>query len=125
MSIPTRCRRVADAGGTNPLLAESGLPLAAPRFDRIEPRHFLPAFRRAIAGARSEIEAIAGSPEPASFDNVIAALERAGASLARVRRIFWTLASASAGPEIRAIEAEVSAMLSRHATFVSHHAALF
>src|SRR5687768_2535434 len=110
---------------SNPLLAESSLPFAAPRFDRIEPNHFLPAFRRAIAEARSEIEAIAGSPEPASFDNTIAALERAGARLARVRRIFWTLASASAGPEIRAIEAEVSAMLSRHATFVSHHAALF
>ena len=33
----------------NPLLIPSDLPFGAPRFDRIRPEHWLPAFRAAIA----------------------------------------------------------------------------
>lgn len=117
--------RAADAGDGNPLLEPSGLPFEAPPFDRIAPDHFLPAFRIAIEEAWRDVRAIADSKEPPTFENVIAALERAGPRLARVRRIFWMLASAESGPELQAIEAEVSAMLTRHGTAVSHDAPLY
>ncbi len=107
------------------LLAASDLPLGAPRFDRIAPEQFLPAFRRATDAHSREVEAIAGSAAPADFANTIAALERAGEPLGRVRRIFWTLASARSDDAIRAIEPEVSTLLSRHATAIGHDPRLF
>ncbi len=108
----------------DPLLDESPLPFGAPAFDRITPAAFLPAFHAATATARAEIDAIATSPEPATFLNTVVALERAGASLARVRRIFWTLSSVQATPAIRAIEAEVATLLTRHGTAVAQDARL-
>lgn len=109
----------------DPLLDESPLPFGAPPFDRIKAEDFLPAFRTGIALARAEIEAIAAATDPPTFANTIAAMERAGASLARVRRIFWTLSSAQAVPAIRAIEAEVSSMLTEHGTATAHDPRLF
>ena len=109
----------------DPLLDESPLPFGAPAFDEIAAEDFLPAFRTSIISARAEIEAIAGAFEPPTFTNTIIAMERAGAALARVRRIFWTLSSAQAVPAIRAIEAEVSAMLTEHGTATAHDPRLF
>jgi peptidyl-dipeptidase Dcp len=116
---------LAEAQQDNPLLRDSALPFGAPEFDRLRPDHFLPALASAIALAEKEIEAIAGSTEPASFENTIVALERGGALLARVRRAFWTIASAQAEPGIRSIEGEVSTLLTRHATSISHDSRLF
>ena len=118
--MPTRSSRLADA-----LLDESPLPFGAPAFDRIVPDAFLPAFHVAIEAARAEIEAIATDPAAPDFANTIIALERAGASLARMRRIFWTLSSAQAVPAIRAIEGDVAAMLTRHGTAVAQDPRLF
>jgi len=73
-----------------------------------------------MAWHRAEIAAITQQPGAPTFDNSIAALERSGEALARVRRLFWTLSSAQATPEIRAIEADISARLSTHATAISH-----
>jgi peptidyl-dipeptidase Dcp len=109
----------------DPLLDESNLPFGAPQFDRITTDQFIPAFKTAIAEAAAEISAIAADPEPATFVNTIEALERSGARLSRVRRIFWTLSSAQSNAAMRAAEPEVSAMLTRHGTSVSHNEALF
>lgn len=102
-----------DPVGFAPLLDWDG-PLGSPRFDLISPDMFLPALRAVIAEHAAEREAIAGLAEPADFENSIAALERSGTRLARVRRLFYMLASAQADPAIRAIEEEVSALLTAH-----------
>lgn len=99
--------------GFAPLLDWNG-PLGSPRFDLITPDMILPALRAAIADHAAEREAIAGSAEPADFENTFVALERSGARLARVRRLFYMLTSAQADPAIRAIEEEVSALLTAH-----------
>ncbi|MEC3951341.1 M3 family metallopeptidase [Sphingobium sp. HWE2-09] len=108
----------------NPLLQPWDGPLGAPPFAQVRDEDFLPAFETAIAWHRDEIAAIADSAAPATFDTVVAALERSGEPLARVRRLFWTLSSAQGTPAIRAIEGQVSAMLSAHGTAISHNAAL-
>ncbi|MES2174552.1 MAG: M3 family metallopeptidase [Pseudomonadota bacterium] len=108
----------------NALLQPWDGPLGAPPFDKVRDEDFLPAFETAMAWHRDEIAAIAGEGGPATFDTVIAALERSGGPLARVRRLFWTLSSAQGTPGIRAIEGQVSAMLSAHGTAISHNAAL-
>ncbi|MDB5736534.1 MAG: family peptidase [Sphingomonas bacterium] len=109
----------------NPLLEAWAGPFEAPPFDRIRPEHFRPAFEAAMAEQHVEIEAIAADPAPPSFDNTLAAIERSGAALGKVRRVFWTISSAQADDAIRAIEPEVSTLLTRHSTAIDHDARLF
>ena len=100
----------------NPLLGEWNGPLGAPPFALVRPEDFVPALKTAIVDHKQELSAIGENPAPASFDNTIAAMERSGEALGRVRRLFWTLASAHSIEPIRAIEAESSAILSSHGT---------
>ncbi|CAN5379042.1 M3 family metallopeptidase [soil metagenome] len=116
---------MADLSGCHPLLDKSPLSFAAPQFDRVTTDMFIPAFRTAIAAAAAEIAAIADNPEPATFANTIEALERSSATLSRVRRIFYTLSSVQSDAAMRTAEPEITAMLTRHGTWISHNAALF
>ena len=109
----------------NPLLKPWRGALESPDFSQFRADDVLPALDVAIAESRAEIAAITANPAPADFANTIAALERSGATLARVRRLFWTLSSAQAEEPIRAIEGAVSAKLSAWGTEVSHDPALF
>jgi peptidyl-dipeptidase Dcp len=109
----------------NPLLDEWIGPFQAPPFDRIRPEHVLPALDVAIEAHREEIDAIATNTAPADFANTLAALERAGTLLSRVRRVFWVLSSAQSDEAIRTIEPEVSARLTRHAVAIGHDRRLF
>jgi peptidyl-dipeptidase Dcp len=99
----------------NPLLAAawSG-DFELPPFTATKPEHFPPAFARALAEHRVEIDAIAADPTPPSFDNTIAALEKSGRQLERVANVFFVLAGADTSDEIEAIEREVSPLLARH-----------
>lgn len=117
-----RCRRLTDG---NVLLDASPLPFGAPAFDRIDAAAILPPLEVAMAEALGELDRIAGNAAPASFENVIVALERSGERLGRVRRIFYALSSAQATPGIREIEREVVLRLTRHGNAVAHDPRLF
>src|SRR5687768_2298389 len=66
----------------NPLLAPwSGPYGGVPPFDRIRVEHFQPALEAAMAENLAEVERIASNPEPATFQNTIAALEDSGRML--------------------------------------------
>ena len=106
--------RMPPADNENPLLAEWARALELPPFGSIEPRHFRPAFDRALADHRAEIDAIAANPAAPSFENTIAALERSGRALERVASVFFVLAGADTSDEIEAIERGVSPLLARH-----------
>ena len=98
----------------NPLLQASDLPFGAPAFDRIENRHYLPAFQASIAQAEEEIRAITDNPEPPGFANTIEALENAGGTLDRICAIFFNLNEADTDDEMDRIAEEVSPLLTRH-----------
>jgi peptidyl-dipeptidase Dcp len=98
----------------NPLLAEWAGALELPPFEAIRPGHFRPAFDRALADHRAEIDIIAENPTPADFENTIAALERSGRALERVASVFFVLAGADTSDEIEAIERDISPLLARH-----------
>ena len=98
----------------NPLLAEWAGALELPPFEAIRPGHFRPAFDRALADHRAEIDAIAENPAPADFENTIAALERSGRALERVASVFFVLAGADTSDEVEAIERDISPLLARH-----------
>jgi peptidyl-dipeptidase Dcp len=98
----------------NPLLSPSALPYALPDYAAIEPEHYLPAFDEAFRAHRAEIERIASETAPATFENTLVALERAGEMLDRVSRTFFTVSSADATPAIQAIEEALAPLLSAH-----------
>jgi peptidyl-dipeptidase Dcp len=75
-----------------------------PPLDRVRVAHFQPAFDAAMDAYRAEIRAIANNPEPATFENTIAALERSGRMLDRVQAVYGIWGSTMSSPEFRAVE---------------------
>ncbi|RZQ66142.1 M3 family metallopeptidase [Amycolatopsis suaedae] len=98
----------------NPLAARSELPYGLPPFDRITDEHFPPAFAAGIAEQEREVAEIAGNPEPPTFDNTIAALERSGELLGRVSSVFFNLTSSDTNPRLQAIQADIAPKLAAH-----------
>ncbi len=109
----------------NPLLTESTLPFHYPPFDKIKDADYAPAFEQGMAEHLKEVLAIANSPQPATFDNTIVAMERSGQTLARVDRIFGNLAGANTNPEIQKTETAVSPKMAAHADEIFLNPALF
>jgi peptidyl-dipeptidase Dcp len=99
---------------SNPLLAEWTGTFGLPPFGAITPAQFRPAFDAALAEHRAEIDAIAAAKAPASFDNTIVAMERAGRALDRVANVFFVLAGADTSDAIEAVERDISPLLARH-----------
>jgi peptidyl-dipeptidase Dcp len=102
------------SGSGNPLLSESTAEFGLPPFAAIEPGHFRPAFDRALAAHRAEIDVIAANPAAPSFDNTVAALEKSGRQLESVANVYFVLTGADTSDEIEAIERDVSPLLARH-----------
>ena len=99
---------------TNPFSSAWTTPYEAPPFDLIETADFKPAFTEALEQHRAEIAAIADNPAEPSFDNTIAALERAGKPLLRVHMVFGQLSSAATNDELQAVERDVAVLVARH-----------
>ena len=109
----------------NPFFTESELPFSLPPFDRIEGRHYRPAFERGMADHLGEIEAIASADTPPTLENTIMAMERSGRLLARVANVFFALSSADTNDVLDEIEAEVAPRLSAHNDAILLNAQLF
>ncbi|GAB3704250.1 M3 family metallopeptidase [Nocardiopsis oceani] len=103
----------------NPFLAPSELPYGLPDFGAIREEHFLPAFEAGVAEQLAEVEAITSDPEPPTFDNTIAALERSGATLRRMEAVFHTLAGSDATDGIEELEKEIAPRAAQHADAIS------
>jgi peptidyl-dipeptidase Dcp len=89
----------------NPLLAPWPGPYGGvPPWDRVTADLFPPAFESAVAEQRAEIAAIASRTDPPTFDNTIAALERAGRTRDRVERLFAVMIENMASPEYEALD---------------------
>lgn len=109
----------------NPFFTESTLPYGMPAFDLIEDEHFVPAFERGMAEEAARIEAIASNPEPATFENTIVAMERAGRLLERSRRVFSALTSAHTNDTLKEIDVEMAPKFSAHSDNILLNAKLF
>lgn len=109
----------------NPFAAPSTLPYATPPFDRVRDAHWLPAFTEGMRLHRAEIAAIAGNPEPATFANTIEAMERSGAMLTRVSRVFFNLTESTTNEAIQRVQADMAPKLSAHQDSIWLDARLF
>jgi peptidyl-dipeptidase Dcp len=115
----------AVATDQNPFFTESSLPYGMPPFDRVRDEHFSPALERGMTEERAEIDAIAGNPEEATFENTIVAMERAGVLLERVSRVFSNLASAHTNDVIQQVQREMAPKLAAHRDATLLNSALF
>lgn len=106
--------KVPEFGPDNPFYAESNLYLEYPPFDKIENKHYAPAFYAGMEAQIAEIEAIANNPDPATIENTLIAMEKSGAVLDRAARVFFALASADTNDDIEALRAEIAPKLSAH-----------
>ncbi|MBV9632228.1 MAG: M3 family metallopeptidase [Xanthobacteraceae bacterium] len=110
---------------SNPILATWNTPFEVPPFAEITPDAFSDAFKQAFAAHLAEIEAIAAEPQPPSFDNTIAALERSGRTLTRVSSLFHALTGAHSNDALLATEREISPKLAAHWNKIRLNDALF
>ena len=109
----------------NPLLTESTLPFGAPQFDKIENRHYLPAFEQAIKEGKADIDAIVNNPDTPTFENTIEALEFAAGKLEKIGSIFYNILEADANDELQEIAEKLSPMLTEFDMYVNLNKKLF
>lgn len=109
----------------NPLLVESGNAYGAPAFDKIENRHYIPAFEEAIKEARAEVDAIIGNPLEPTFENTVQALERSGRRLGAVEEIFFNLNEACTDNEMQEIAEQMAPKLTEFSMYVALNEVLF
>ncbi len=107
------------------LISEWERPGRLPSFHAVSDGDFLPAFRQAIEKARQRISDIADNPEPATFENVIAALELADPELERAGAVFFLLAGADSNEDRQAIEREIVPELVRFETEMAMNRELY
>ena len=98
----------------NPFLAPWRTPHGLPPFARIEPEHYWPAFKQALAEHKAEISAIGANEQKPSFRNTIVALEKSGALLNKVADVFFNLASSDTSPALQEIERKLAPVLAQH-----------
>jgi peptidyl-dipeptidase Dcp len=110
---------------SNPLVQPWNTPHGLPPFAEVRAEQFRPAFDIALAQHLSDIEAIAASSQPPSFDNTVAAFDRSGRLLARIEALFYNLTSSETSPELQAVEREVAAPLAAHNSAIYMNARLF
>jgi peptidyl-dipeptidase Dcp len=109
----------------NPFFEEWKTPFGVPPFDRIENRHYLPAFEKAVAAHQAQIDAIASNAQEPTFANTIEAIDRSGELIQKVARVFFGLMSARTDDEMNESAKTVSPMLSRHQDSILLDAKLF
>lgn len=110
---------------SNPFYAESTLPFHAPDFTKIKFEHYEPAILAGMEAHSKEIEAIANSSEPATFENTIVAMEKSGALLSRVGAVFGNVAGSAGNDDTRALQVTMAPKYAAHSDNISLNADLF
>ncbi len=110
---------------TNPLLAHWDTAFEIAPFDRISDADFAPALDQALAQHQAQIAEIAGNPAPATFANVIEALETPCQGLEQVLSVFFTVAGADSNPEREALQRQFSPKLAAHFSAITANKALY
>ncbi len=109
----------------NPFFEPSPLPFQAPRFDLIRDADYRPALEEGMARHLTEVEAVANQTAGPTFDNTIVALERSGALLDRVQRVFYSITSANTDDTLQAVMTEEAPRLAAHRDAIYLNGKLF
>jgi len=111
---------------SNPLLATWSGPFGGvPPFDAAKVELLGPALEAAMTEALANVDAVANDPAPATFDNVMAALERSDRTLDRVTAVYGIYSSNLSTPEFQAVEREMEPKRAAFRDRINQNAALF
>jgi len=102
----------------NPLLQDWDTPYGLPPFDRLLVSHFEPALLLAMEQHRGELALIGHRKGEATFDNTVAAFDRAGSLLARVAATFYNLTASATGPELQKVQMAMAGPMAAHSSAV-------
>ncbi|MGL2965671.1 M3 family metallopeptidase [Flavobacterium sp. XGLA_31] len=110
----------------NPFLNNwSGPYGGVPAFADYKLKDLKPALEVAMQEKLNEINTIANNPKPATFDNTIAALEKAGKLLSQIRAVFDIYGSNLSTPEFAPIESEMTPKFSELSSKIYQNEKLF
>ncbi len=112
-------------GPENPFYAPSTLPFQAPPFDKIKDSDYQPAIEAGMAEQKKEIEAIANSSEPPTFENTFIPIEKSGQLLQRAEATFFAVSAANTNPDLQKIRSAVAPQLAAHADSIYLNPKLF
>ena len=111
---------------TNPLLAAwTGPHGGVPPFDRVNVSDFKPALEAGMADSLAAMENIAQDPSPPTFENTIAAMERAGRALDRAANIYGVWSSTMKSTEFQRVEQEMEPKLAAYEDEITQNEKLF
>ncbi len=96
---------------SNPFMHASTLPFQAPDFTKINDSDFAPAFEEGFKTDSAEIETIANNPEPPTFENTLAAIEKSGELLRRVNGVFNMLSGANTDSVLQKLSEDIAPKL--------------
>lgn len=116
---------MAPAPAVNPFFSESNLPYHAPPFDKIKDSDYAPAIEEGMKNQLAEVESIANNPEAPTFQNTFEAMERSGALLTRVTKVFFNLTTANTSDTLQKIKADEAPKLAAHSDAIFLNAKLF
>jgi len=126
---PHKSNEPAKAGeaakAVNPFFAQSTLPFQAPPFDKIHDSDYAPAFDEGMKEQLAEVDKIANQADAPNFDNTIVALERTGATLTRVSKVFFALAQANTNDTLQKIQEDYAPKLAAHQDAIFLNAKLY
>jgi len=109
----------------NPLFNEFTAPYGIAPFSEITIEHYREGMLKGMEEQKAEIEAIVNNTEEPTFENTIAAMDRSGELMRKVRGTFSPLSSSNSTDEMRALEKELSPMFSSHSDDIYMNAELF
>lgn len=110
---------------SNPFFSASPLQYQSPQFDKIRNADYLPAIAEGMRRQLAEIDIVAASTEPPTFDNTIVALERSGVLLTRAAKIFFAMVQANTNDELQKAQMEIAPRLAAHNDALFLNATLF
>jgi peptidyl-dipeptidase Dcp len=111
---PAASSSVLSLPANNPFALESTLPYQAPDFTKIRESHYEPAYTAGMAQQLAEIDVIANQAAAPTFDNTIVELEKSGALLTRVSKVFNALTSAHTSDTLQSIQERVAPKVAAH-----------
>ncbi|NQV52092.1 MAG: M3 family metallopeptidase [Flavobacteriales bacterium] len=110
----------------NPLLQEWTGPYGGvPAFDKMNVADVKDAMVTGMELHLHEIDSIANSEEPATFENTIEEMERAGSALDLAYTYYGIFSGNMSSPEFREVESELAPLLSEYRSKITQNTALF
>ena len=111
---------------SHPLLKEWTGPYGGvPPLDKVKVSEMKPAIEQAMDLLRAEVKAVAENPQPATFENTFAVLEKGGEELSRIMTIYGTWSSSMSTPEFQALDKEMAPKLAAFRDEITQNSKLF